>query len=234
MAKVSRPTIAPGYSTASSQRGATAAARAWALPSCAPCWRRMAAPSAWRTPRRALLSKLRCRSPTAHCCDDHCSHRPVGDNHCSRTCAAPLRARPRNTRFNREIWRLDSLGRDGVLPGGDRTPAVFKMACRRDFRRDRRWRRAVPAFSHTLAGRVSPDACRRAVARQDFFGVEYPRLCRRNSAGRGTRPLGRIDAGEANASLAELKTLEAVQFLLYSPLQLLARALHRSTDPIPF
>jgi hypothetical protein len=81
-------------------------------------------------------------------------------------------------------------------------------------------------FRLTLAGAAG--------IRPNFFGVEYLRLWRGNSAGRSTRPLRRIDAGDRNASLAELKTLEAVQFLFDSPLQLLARALHGATYPIPF
>ena len=60
--------------------------------------------------------------------------------------------------------------------------------------------------------------CRRAVTRQDFLGVEYPRLRCGSFAGLGARSLGRIEAGEGSALPPELKTLEAVQFLFYAPL----------------
>src|ERR1700730_12139564 len=112
---------------------------------------------------------------------------PVAVDHCLWPRLARIWARPRDTRFFREIWRLAAVGDDGVLlffPCRSRPEAAGHRAC---CGRNCHLRGAVQARSHPLARRLSSDTWGRVIAWPDLLAVEPARLWHRNRFGHAAR-----------------------------------------------
>src|SRR5581483_5308362 len=156
---------------------------------------------------------------------------PLRWDHCSGVGASLVWSRGRIAASHRQVWRLDSLGRHGLLSGRDRGSPTYKVSYRLDRDPDRCCLRAVSSRPYALARRFSPDAGGRAVIRPDLLAVGHPRLWRRDSIGVAAR--SPVLGGGASASFSKLKAFEAVQFAFDLALQLLASP-STLANPIPF
>ena len=202
-AKAFRPTTGRKSSTASSPRGATAAAPEWGSPSCAPCWTPMAERSAsqFRAGHR-----VRTDEPVAE----------SGVVTIARICCAP-RHRWRS-RFRR-YWPRLGLPAFIVKYGGSALwgamvfflsrwpPAPVAAWHRADRRLDRDGRGAVWACPYARARRLSADPGGRAAARPHLLSLGYSSLWRGDRIGDGARSSRSPGLSQQCAAQPSIKSL---------------------------
>jgi len=145
---------------------------------------------------------------------------PMPVDHRLRSRLAQVRARSRAAVRAREVWRVDAVGNDGVLSGGNCRSRSAALAHGADLGFACGLRRAVSAGTYPVAGRFPADDSGRAAARPRVLAMEYARLWRRHYAGDDPRPPGKVGLHKnkafstAHPSLRQLKPLETVQHLL--------------------